>query len=187
MEEALKTIEGRKRSGLGLLWARLRQNKLAIVGLAILLLFIINAIAAPLLAPHDPFEADLPNMLAEPSADYPLGADEMGRCILSRIIYGARISLIIGVIVIGIGIGGGVPLGVASAYYVGKFDFFVQHRLVGFDLQQVVPAALDDRLGDGFLATDGVDADDRAGEVQQPYKLGNCGDFVAFFIRDQLP
>lgn len=126
MEEILKTVEVREQSWLWLLMSRLWQNKLAIAGLAIVSLFLISAIAAPLIAPHNPIEHDLPKMLAEPSSDYPLGRDELGRCILSRIIYGARISLLIGVIVIGIGLAVGVPLGVVSAYYGGKVDFSVQ-------------------------------------------------------------
>jgi ABC-type dipeptide/oligopeptide/nickel transport system permease subunit len=123
MEEVLKT---RKRSWLGLVMSELWQNKLAIAGLALVSLFLMSAIAAPLIAPHDPLEHSLPNMLAAPCWDYPLGRDEIGRCILSRIIHGARISLLIGVIVIGIGLAGGVPLGLVSAYYGGKIDFLVQ-------------------------------------------------------------
>jgi ABC-type dipeptide/oligopeptide/nickel transport system permease subunit len=123
MEQVLKTTE---RSELGLVMSRLWQNKLAIVGLAILSLFLISAIAAPLIAPHNPIAHDLANILAEPSRDYPLGRDELGRCILSRIIHGSRISLLIGVIVIGIGLAVGVPLGLLSAYYGGKVDFLVQ-------------------------------------------------------------
>ena len=126
MEKVLKPVEGRRRSWLGLFWSRLCQNKAALVGLAIIILGIIIAIAAPLIAPHNPNETDLYNRLATPSSDYPLGTDELGRCILSRIFYGARISLLIGVIVICIGVGVGTPLGVASAYYGGRFDFLVQ-------------------------------------------------------------
>jgi ABC-type dipeptide/oligopeptide/nickel transport system permease subunit len=123
MEEILKT---RERSWLGLVMSRLWQNKLAMAGLTITSLFLICAIAAPLIAPHDPIEHGLPNMLAKPSLDYPLGRDELGKCILSRIIYGARISLLIGIVVIGIGLAVGVPLGLVSAYYGGNVDFLVQ-------------------------------------------------------------
>jgi len=98
----------------------------ALIGLIIVLLFLLSALFAPFLAPHDPLEHSLAHKLAKPSWDYPLGRDELGRCILSRIIYGARISLLIGVIVISIGITIGVPLGVVSAYYGGKVDFIIQ-------------------------------------------------------------
>ncbi|MFO7772664.1 MAG: ABC transporter permease [Dehalococcoidia bacterium] len=126
MEEVLKRIEVRQQGWLGLTMSRLRQNKLAVVGLAIICLVLISAIAAPLIAPHHPTAHDLASRLAEPSSDYPLGRDELGRCVLSRIIYGARISLLIGLIVIGIGLAVGVPLGLVSAYYGGKVDFLVQ-------------------------------------------------------------
>ena len=98
----------------------------ALIGLIIVLLFLLSALFAPFLAPHDPLEHSLAHKLAKPSWDYPLGRDELGRCILSRIIYGARISLLIVVIVISIGITIGVPLGVVSAYYGGKVDFIIQ-------------------------------------------------------------
>jgi ABC-type dipeptide/oligopeptide/nickel transport system permease subunit len=105
---------------------RLSRRVTAMMGLAIVLLFLISALLAPVLAPHDPYEHSLVHKLASPSWDYPLGRDELGRCILSRIIYGARISLLIGLIVISIGILVGVPVGVISAYYGGKVDFIVQ-------------------------------------------------------------
>ncbi|MCL0039207.1 ABC transporter permease [Dehalococcoidia bacterium] len=136
MEEVLKT---RERSWLGLVMSRLWQHKLAIAGLAIISLFLISAITAPLIAPHNPYAHDVPNRLAAPCWEYLLGKDEVGRCILSRIIYGARISLLIGVIVISIGLAVGVPLGVVSAYYGGKVDFLVQ-RIV--DIMLAFPALL---------------------------------------------
>lgn len=127
MQEVVKKARVRERSWLALFMSRLRQNKLAIVGLSIIFLLIISAIAAPLIAPHHPTrDYSLANRLADPSSDYPLGRDELGRCILSRIIYGTRISLLIGFIVIGIGLAVGVPLGLVSAYYGGKVDFLVQ-------------------------------------------------------------
>ena len=113
----------------GPLWdvfRRLSKRVTAMMGLVIVLVFLLMALFAPLLAPHDPFEHSLAHKLATPTWDYPLGRDELGRCILSRIIYGARISLLIGLIVISIGILIGVPVGVASAYFGGKVDFIVQ-------------------------------------------------------------
>lgn len=127
MKEVSNTARMREQGWLRLTMSRLRQNKLAIVGLSIICVLLILAIAAPLIAPHHPTrDYSLANRLAEPSSEYPLGRDELGRCILSRIIYGARISLLIGLIVIGIGLAVGVPLGLVSAYYGGKVDFLVQ-------------------------------------------------------------
>lgn len=128
-----------QRSELVLLINRLWRNKTAVLGFAIVTLFLIAAISAPLVAPHDPLEHSLRYSLASPSQDYPLGRDELGRCILSRIIYGARISLLIGIIVIAIGLLIGGPLGVLSAYYGGKVDFTVQ-RLV--DIMLAFPGIL---------------------------------------------
>ena len=127
MKKALRIVKVREQSWPGLVMSRLRQNKLAVAGLSIICLLLILAIAAPLIAPHHPTEHySLANRLAEPSSDYPFGRDELGRCILSRIIYGARISLLIGLIVVGIGLAVGVPLGLISGYYGGKVDFLVQ-------------------------------------------------------------
>ncbi len=116
----------RDRRPAGEVFHRLSKRVTALVGLVIVILFFLSALLAPLLAPHDPLEHNLAYKLALPSWDYPLGRDELGRCILSRIIYGARISLLIGVIVISIGILVGVPIGMVSAYYGGKIDFMIQ-------------------------------------------------------------
>ena len=64
-----------------------------IVGLALILIFILMALAAPLLAPNDPNATDLALKNAPPSSEYPLGCDQMGRCELSRLLYGARYSM----------------------------------------------------------------------------------------------
>lgn len=105
---------------------RLSNNVIASMGMVIVLVFLIAAILAPLLAPHDPLEHSLGHMLAKPSWEYPFGRDELGRCIFSRVIFGARISLLIGLMVVSIGILVGVPLGVVSAYFGGKVDFVIQ-------------------------------------------------------------
>lgn len=121
-----EVLNGREQSGLRWVMSRLWRHKLAIVGLVILSLFLISAIAAPLIAPHNPYAHHLSSRLATPSWEHPLGRDEVGRCILSRILYGGRISLLIGGIVISIGLAVGVPLGLISAYYGGKVDFLIQ-------------------------------------------------------------
>lgn len=118
--------EKRERGPLWDVFRRLSKRITAMMGLVIVVVFLVSALFAPLLAPHGPYEHSLVDKLASPSWDYPLGRDELGRCILSRIIYGARISLLIGLIVISIGIFVGVPVGVISAYFGGKVDFIVQ-------------------------------------------------------------
>jgi len=78
-------------------WTRFVEHRLAVVGLAVLATLTLGAVLAPHLAPHDPIRQHLPSTLAPPSRTHPLGADEFGRCILSRILYGARLSLLVGV------------------------------------------------------------------------------------------
>jgi peptide/nickel transport system permease protein len=107
----------------------LKRNKLAIMGLTIILSLILISIIAPLIAPHDPLDQNLDNRLLEPCGEYPLGTDDLGRCILSRIIYGTRISLEIGIIVVGITSGFGVVLGGFAGYYGGILDEIIM-RLV---------------------------------------------------------
>ena len=89
-------------------WRRFRRNKLALTGLCILVLFILSAIFAPLLAPHDPNRANLRNRNKPPSREHPFGTDDMGRDILSRLLYGGRISLSVGIsLIIGLSRAGG--------------------------------------------------------------------------------
>lgn len=126
MEETDQKVEYPKWSQSREVLHRLSKRITAMIGLGIVLIFLISAIFAPFLAPHDPLEHSLGHMLATPSWDYPLGRDELGRCILSRVIYGARISLLIGTMVISIGVLLGAPLGIISAYYGGKVDFIIQ-------------------------------------------------------------
>ena len=101
--------------------ARFFANRLAVVGAVVIGVYVIMAIFAPWLAPHDPFamEADI---IASPSRDNWLGADEQGRDILSRIIYGARVSLWVGIVSVGIALSAGTAIGVAAGYFGGWAD-----------------------------------------------------------------
>jgi peptide/nickel transport system permease protein len=100
----------------------LRNNKLALFGVIIIFLLVFIAIFAPFIAPHDPVDQELKNRLSSPSIEYPLGTDHLGRCILSRLIYGARISLPIAMTVIGITFAIGVTIGAISGYLGGATD-----------------------------------------------------------------
>ena len=107
-------------------WAKLKRNKVAFLGGMLLLIYIGCAFLAPLLFPGDPSAPDLFNSLSPPSmADF-LGTDELGRSILGRILYGSRVSLMIALGVVGVGILFGVPVGLISGYYGGKTDFIIQ-------------------------------------------------------------
>jgi len=105
---------------------RLARNRLAMLGLAIIVLFVALAVLAPWIAPHDPLRSSFGKRLQGPSSEHWLGNDELGRDMLSRLLYGARISLRIGLISVAIGIAVGVPLGAVSAYYGGWVDLVVQ-------------------------------------------------------------
>lgn len=107
-------------------WRHLRRNRLAMAGLAVLGLFVICALFAPLLTPYDPIKTDLGNAFKAPSSENLLGTDWLGRDVFSRILYGSRISLAIGLISVTIGMLIGVPIGAVSGYYGGKFDLFIQ-------------------------------------------------------------
>jgi peptide/nickel transport system permease protein len=107
-------------------WRHLRRNRLAMVGLVVLAIFLLSAIFAPLLTPYDPIKTDFGNALSHPSSENLLGTDWLGRDVFSRILYGSRISLAIGLISVSIGMLVGVPIGALSGYYGGKFDLFIQ-------------------------------------------------------------
>lgn len=103
-------------------WKRFRKNKFAMVCLAVIVLLSLVAIFAPLIAPHDPYLQDVSQKFAKPSAEYLLGADNYGRDILSRLIYGARVSLSVGIVAEAIAVTIGVVVGTAAGYYGGKVD-----------------------------------------------------------------
>lgn len=103
-------------------WLRLKRNKAAMVGLFFVILLVVVAIFAEVIAPHDPYIQDLEYRLKPPTAQHLLGTDDYGRDILSRIIYGARVSLMVGVISEGIALIIGVLLGAIAGYYGGKVD-----------------------------------------------------------------
>ena len=101
---------------------RLKKNKMAMVCAAILLFLLLVAIFAPLLTPYDPTYQDYSAVLAEPSFAHPFGTDEFGRDILSRIIYGSRVSISIGIVAQMIACVVGVLLGSLAGYYGGIID-----------------------------------------------------------------
>src|SRR5258708_8131702 len=101
-----------------------KHNPLAFAGVAMVLLFVSFAIFAPFIAPHDPAAIDLPSRLSSPSASHWFGTDELGRDILSRVIYGARISMLVGVGVVSASLFIGLIIGSIAGYYGGGIDRF---------------------------------------------------------------
>jgi len=103
-------------------WRRLRRRPAAMVGLAVVVLFVMIAIAAPWIAPYDPLATNFLLVRKPPSAAHWLGTDEIGRDVLSRVIWGARASLLAGVVSVAIALSIGVPLGLLSGYAKGWVD-----------------------------------------------------------------
>jgi peptide/nickel transport system permease protein len=102
-----------------------RHNPLAAIGVVLVILFVIFAVFAPAIAPQDPAAINLPDRLNSPSHAHWFGTDELGRDILSRIIYGARISMFVGSCVVLISLGLGLIIGSIAGYYGGGIDRFV--------------------------------------------------------------
>jgi len=103
-------------------WKRFRRNKLAMLGALIIFSLALVAVIAPLIAPFSPNQQDVLHRLEPPSTKHPLGTDDLGRDLLSRVIYGTRISLLVGFIAIGIAIIIGSILGLLSGYFGGWLD-----------------------------------------------------------------
>jgi peptide/nickel transport system permease protein len=99
-----------------------RRQPLAAAGVMLLVCFVVAAIFAPLLAPHDPAALNLNDRMASPAAAHVFGTDELGRDILSRILYGARISLLVAVSVVAISLAAGLVAGCLAGFYGGVTD-----------------------------------------------------------------
>jgi peptide/nickel transport system permease protein len=146
-----RTLKGTSQWGIAC--RQLRRNKLACVGVAIVLSLIFVAIFAPSIAPRSYREQELRERLLPPSREYPLGTDALGRCLFSRLVYGSRIALLVGVIVVGISAIIGVILGLVSGYYGGIIDGIIM-RLVDVTLAfplLVLAIAVAGALGPGLV------------------------------------
>ncbi len=108
---------------------RLRRNKTALLGVAIVGVLIVVAALADVLAPQSPIVSDQTKTFQEPSWDYPLGTDQLGRDMLSRVIHGSRISLLIGVSSVLLALFVGVPFGMIAGYYGGRVDTIVMRLM----------------------------------------------------------
>lgn len=101
-----------------------RSNPLALLGATLIVVLALSALLAPWLAPQDPAHIDLPARLTPPSSTHWLGADELGRDILSRVLYGARISMLVGASVVALSLTLGLIIGSIAGYYGGRIDRF---------------------------------------------------------------
>ncbi|PKN81050.1 MAG: peptide ABC transporter permease, partial [Deltaproteobacteria bacterium HGW-Deltaproteobacteria-1] len=103
-------------------WEMFYKNKLALTGCGIVILLFAVSLLAPVIAPYDPGSIDLKNILAPPSGQHWFGTDQLGRDVLSRMIWGARISLKVGFVATGLAILIGMILGAVAGYYGGWID-----------------------------------------------------------------
>ncbi|HII01450.1 TPA: nickel ABC transporter permease subunit NikC [Methanosarcinaceae archaeon] len=129
-----------------------RKNRLAVFGVLLISFLAFLALFAPFISPHDPLEQKLDRRLEAPSFEYPFGTDDLGRCIFSRVVYGTRISLGIGVLVVAATSIAGTLLGVLSGYRGGLFDEIVMR---GVDIVLAFPniilaLVIAGLLGSGF-------------------------------------
>lgn len=118
---------------------RLVKQKTALLGLVICLVLGFSAIFAPYITPYDPMKINMRERLQPPSAAHWFGTDELGRDVLTRLIFGARISLTVGAISILVALSVGVPLGVISAFYGGFVDTWIMRTM---DALAAFPAIL---------------------------------------------
>lgn len=107
------------------IWKRFRKSPSGMFGLAVTLCLIVLAIFAPWLTSHDPVKNDLPNSLASPSISNLLGTDQLGRDVLTRIIWGSRISLTVGLVVQSIALTVGTSLGLIAGFFGGRVDMVI--------------------------------------------------------------
>ena len=124
-EDELKREIGETESFLTMMRRLVRENKLAVASAIVILLFILGAVLAPVLTPYSFSEMDLMHRLSPPSSAHLFGTDEAGRDILTRLLYGSRISLLTGVVPTIISMIGGALLGVIAGYYGGWADILI--------------------------------------------------------------
>lgn len=145
----------KKQSQMAAVMKRLQKNKMAMAGLVIIILLILMAVFAPILAPHGYAEMDLKNMHSAPSAEHWFGTDELGRDIFSRIIYGSRYSLSLGLLSVLVSNVIGIIFGSIAGYFGGMADNLIMRFM---DIIQSIPGMLlaiviSTVLGAGFTNT----------------------------------
>lgn len=137
----MSTTKSKKRSQLVEIWQRLKRNKMAMVGLAILLVLIFAAIFADVLFDYDTvvIKQDIANRLQAPSSAHWFGTDEFGRDILARLVHGARVSLVVGTVSVSIALIIGGTLGAFAGFYGGMVDMVIMRVM---DVFLAVPSIL---------------------------------------------
>jgi len=141
MSENVNQQVGKKRSRVKETWRRLKKSRSAMIGLALVALILVFALATPLFIDYDTqvIMQDIPNRLDAPGAEHWFGTDNLGRDIFSRILYGARISLLIGAVSCLICCPTGVALGSLAGFYGGRTDDVIMRF---FDILLAIPSTL---------------------------------------------
>lgn len=120
-------------------WRRLLKSRIGTAGLAIIIILLLVALFAPFLAPYEPNAQNIISRYEAPSSEHLLGTDEMGRDILSRIIYGSRISLQVGLVSVMLALVLGVSFGLVAGFYGGKIDMVIMRFM---DIMLAFPSIL---------------------------------------------
>ncbi|MFO7793100.1 MAG: ABC transporter permease [Candidatus Saliniplasma sp.] len=143
IKQELKDLKEKETSQMELVWLRFKRNKLALFGAGVMIVLIITAIFAPFLAPYHPIrDYDVYNRKEAPTMEHPLGTDNMGRDTLSRLIYGARIALFIGILIVAISGGIGVTLGLIAGTMGGWVDEIIMRVVDTFMAFPVIVFAM---------------------------------------------
>ncbi len=134
-----ENTDKKKRSQIGEVWYRLRRSPAAVVSLCLIIMMVLCAVFAPYLSPYDYAKQDLGSKLQFPSAEHLFGTDNFGRDILTRILFGARISLLVSLMAVGISVFFALILGPVCGYFGGAFDTVVMRFM---DVIMAIPGML---------------------------------------------
>lgn len=136
------------------IFRRLTRNWYAIFGLVTVVALILTAIFAPVIAPYGPTEANYDSLRESPSLEHPFGTDNLGRDVFSRVVFGSRFALFLGVVIVGLEMIVGVSLGLIAGYYGGMIEAVIM-RLVDISLSipgLVLALAIAGILGGGIMS-----------------------------------
>jgi len=132
LAEEIDDLKKKETSQLELVWKRFKRNKLALLGAGIILSLIFVAIFAPFIAPYDPLQTHPDRIREDPSREHLLGTDQVGRDTLSRLIFGTRIALFIGLLIVAVSGSIGVTLGLIAGTYGGWVDEIIMRTVDTF-------------------------------------------------------